>query len=88
MMKSLAGAALLFLLTLATGCATTPDPIIKTNTVYERPPKALYPSCDHTPGPIKTNGDLLRAYRDSLSTIQCYESGLDALRAWPGEDET
>ena len=75
-------------LTLITLTACTANPAVQTRTIYESPPSALYPVCEHTSPAIETNGDLLRAYRGALATIQCYESGLDALRDWPGEDET
>lgn len=69
-----------------TACAA--QPVVQTRTIYESPPSALYPICDPPVTTIKTNGDLIRAYRDALATIDCYESGLEDLRGWPDEDES
>ena len=79
---------LLSLMIFATGCTTTPNPVVRTETIYQSPPAVLYPDCEAPEHTITTNGDLARAYRDLRMILNQCEDGLEQLRAWPDEDES
>lgn len=70
-----------------TGCATTEPAQIKTRTIYATPPESLYPVCPKPSITIQTNGDLARAYRAAIQSIESCNKGIDALRAYNERDD-
>lgn len=87
MSKFASGLTLLFLTIFVAGCASTNQPTVKTETVYQSPPESLYPDCRPPAYTIDTNGDLARAFRDLRSRmVECHVE-LEKLKEWPDELE-
>ena len=64
---------------LLSGCASCPPPIEKP-TVIPVPPQCLAECPYDGPAAIKTNGELLLAYRSRLEQAQCLEARQQCVR--------
>lgn len=68
-------------------CGTSPEPVVTTEVVYERPPQGLMEGCEQpTPPPAPwTNADLWEYTLRLQSALAACRTDMEAIKRWAEE---